>query len=690
MTGQPSTDTRRPMTPEDLFAFSIVSDPQPAPDGSSIAYVVTKLNQEADDYKAAIWLASTDGEAPVQLTNGASRDTSPRWSPDGATIAFVSNRPGTANATAKNAEGKSDVKPDSKGSEKPKSQIWTIRVAGGEARQLTTTEHGASAPAWSPDGRTVAFLSSTSPDGEPGVPEPAHKKIADERILTKLRYRFDGRGFIERFSHVWTIPADGGEAKQLTFGDADDGQIAWSPDGRTIAFVANRHPDRDQTNVSLIYTVPAHGGEIRCLTEGNYDFDSPSWSPDGTRLAVLGGDEPVGSGAKNANLWTVPAGGGTPTNHTAKWDRSLGDSGMSDLFQGADQRPVWSSDGAEVLVLASDRGNTHIFRVAIADGAVNQITEGNRRITNVAQFENGKTLAFVSGTGATAFELFISDRDGGKERQLSAQNADVLKDIAITAPEEFTFMSQAGDLEIQGWILKPYGFTEGVKYPLIVQIHGGPHSMYAQAMFHEMQLMAARGYVVVFTNPRGSAGYGEAFTMCTRGKWGESDMPDIMGAVDAILERGYVDEARMGVTGGSYGGYMTNWIIGHTDRFKAAVTQRCVANFYSMVGTSDIGVHFGVYEFGGTPWENADTLLKYSPVSYVQSMKTPLLIIHNEQDLRCPIEQAEQLYTFLKRLGRDVAMVRIPDEDHNLSRTGKPSRRLARLHHLIGWFDSHL
>jgi acylaminoacyl-peptidase len=273
---------------------------------------------------------------------------------------------------------------------------------------------------------------------------------------------------------------------------------------------------------------------------------------------------------------------------------------------------------------------------------------------------------------------------------LTAHNVDFLDEVALSPAEEIIFTSQAGDREIQGWILKPYGFQTGVKYPAIVQIHGGPHGMYGQGLFHEMQLMAARGYVVLFTNPRGSQGYGEEFNSCTRGAWGESDMPDIMGGLDALLATGYVDESRVGVTGGSYGGYLTNWIIGHTDRFKAAVTQRCVSNFYSMTGTSDIGFDFGVYEFGGTPWADTEKILKHSPISYVAEMKTPLLIIHNEQDLRCPIEQSEQLYTFLKLLERDVAFVRIPGEDHNLSRTGTPSRRQARLHHMIGWFDSHL
>ena len=631
------------------------------------------------------------GGDSVQLTSGASRDTSPRWSPDGAQLAFVSNRPSSLSpATRESTEEKAAKIEPLKPAGKPKPQIWLIRVAGGEARQLTRTDDGASAPAWSPDGRTVAFLATTDPAGEVGVPAPGHTKVADERIVTKLRYRFDGRGYIDRYRHVWTIPAEGGNATQLTFGDADDGQMAWSPDGRVIAFVANRHPDRDQENRSLVYSVPAHGGEVRCLTDGDFDFESPSWSPDGTRLAVMGVDDPDAGGAKNSNLWTVSASGGTPVNHTKAWDRSVGDSGMGDLFQGGDQRPFWSIDGASVCLLASESGNTHVSRVALADGSVTPVTTGARRVIGAAFAGADGDLVYVAGDGSTPFEIFAADNDGANERRLTRHNAAFLRDVAISPPEEIWFRSQAGDRDIQGWILKPYGFREGVKYPLIVEIHGGPHSMYGQAIFHEMQLMAARGYVVVFTNPRGSAGYGEDFTTCTRGRWGESDMPDVMAAVDHMVATGYVDEARLGVTGGSYGGYMTNWIIGHTDRFKAAVTQRCVSNFYSMIGTSDIGVHFGVYEFGGTPWDDADTLLKYSPITYVKDMTTPLLILHNEQDLRCPIEQGEQLFTFLKRLGRDVAMVRFPDEDHNLSRTGKPSRRLARLHHLIGWFDSHL
>ncbi|HEV2107518.1 MAG TPA: S9 family peptidase, partial [Thermomicrobiales bacterium] len=279
-----------------------------------------------------------------------------------------------------------------------------------------------------------------------------------------------------------------------------------------------------------------------------------------------------------------------------------------------------------------------------------------------------------------------------RERALTSHTGAFLAEVALSPAREIRCSSPVDGMEIQGWVIHPPGFNAeaATTYPLILQIHGGPHAMYGHGFFHEMQLMAAHGYVVLYTNPRGSAGYGEAFTSCTRGTWGESDMPDVMAAVDALLTEGYIDDERMGVTGGSYGGYLTNWIIGHSDRFRAAATQRCVADFVSFYGTSDIGFTFGEYEFGGAPWDAHETMRRHSPITYVEDMRTPLLILHSEEDLRCPIEQAEQLFTALKKLERDVVFVRIPGESHNLSRTGTPSRRQARLHHLLSWFDQRL
>lgn len=688
---------KRLIEAEDLFSIHLVSDPRISPDGARIAYVVTTLDKKEDAYHAAIWISPRDGGEPVRLTAGTARDTTPRWSPDGTKIAFVSNRPPAipadkpAPVPGSEEKEKEKEKPEP-ATAKPLPQIWVIPVNGGEAAQITHRAYGASDPAWSPDGQTIAFLATTTPADDPDhkwAPEPL-KPVADERIIDRLRYRFDGRGFFDdRFQQIWTVPAAGGEPTLLTGGDTDSGAIAWSPDGNRIAFVGNRTDERHVNGVSAIYIVPARGGEIRPLVELDAQFDAPTWAPDGTRLAFLGHLDSFTNGL-NSRLWTVAAAGGEPTNHTAAFDRSLDDAGMSDVYAGSDQRPVWSADGASVYVLASDQGTTHIHRVNLEDKSVSPVTTGDRRVTGFDLTADGRSLAFVAGDATTPFELFTSRATGRDERQLSNHNQEFLKTVELSPATELRFQSQTGDLEIQGWVIQPPGFKEGIKYPLIVQIHGGPHAMYARALFHEMQLMAARGYVVLFTNPRGSSGYGETFATSTAGTWGESDMPDVLGGLDAILALGYVDEDRVGVTGGSYGGYLTNWIIGHSDRFRAAVTQRCVSNFMSMYGTSDIGFDFGEYEWGGTPWGDAKRLMKHSPITYVEQMTTPLLIIHNENDLRCPIEQAEQLFVALKRQGRDVEFIRIPDENHNLSRTGTPSRRLARLHHLIGWFDSHL
>ncbi|MDQ3694200.1 MAG: S9 family peptidase [Chloroflexota bacterium] len=681
----------RPIEAEDLFQIKLVSDPRLSPDGSRVAYVVTTLDKDADDYFAAIWLVPRQGGDAIKLTAGTSRDTTPRWSPDGSTIAFVSNRPPVIPPDQPAAIATKPTKPEPAAA-KPLNQIWTIPVAGGEATQRTHRAFGAADPAWSPDGTMIAFLALAEPEDDaehqwaPGPPKP----VADERIIDRLRYRFDGRGFFaHRYQQVWTVPATGGEPRPLTGGDTDADQIAWSPDGSRIAFVSNRSEGRQVNSISAIYTVPARGGEIRPVIERDARFSAPAWSPDGTRLAFLGHLESFVNG-RNDNLWTVAAAGGEPTNHTAELDRSLEDAGMSDVFVGSDQRPIWAREGTSVRVLASDQGTTHIYRVSLDDNTVSSVTSGDARVSAFDVTPDGASLVYIMGDATHPFELFTSRGTGRDKRQLSDHNREFLAEVALSPAQELRFQSQTGDLEIQGWIIKPPGFTDGVRYPLIVQIHGGPHAMYGCALFHEMQLMAARGYVVLFTNPRGSSGYGEAFTTCTRGAWGESDLPDILGGLDAILALGYVDEARAGVTGGSYGGYLTNWIVGHSDRFQAAVTQRCVSNFLSMYGTSDIGFDFGQYEWGGTPWANTDLFLKHSPISYVERIATPLLIIHNEGDLRCPIEQAEQLFVALKRQDKTTALVRIPEENHNLSRSGKPSRRLARLHHLIAWFDTHL
>jgi dipeptidyl aminopeptidase/acylaminoacyl peptidase len=301
-------------------------------------------------------------------------------------------------------------------------------------------------------------------------------------------------------------------------------------------------------------------------------------------------------------------------------------------------------------------------------------------------------LVYVSGMIHQPSELYTSGPDGSGESQITSTNAELLAEVHVAEALDTQVTSPDG-WDVQAWLLPPVTLEQenGKKHPLIVEIHGGPHAMYGYDFFHEMQLMAARGFGVLFCNPRGSQGYGQHFNACTRASWGDADMPDVIASLDtALAQFDWIDTDRLGVTGGSYGGYLTNWIVSHDNRFKAAVTQRCVSSFHSFFGTSDIGVNFGEFEFGGVPWQDADLLLRHSPISYVDNITTPLLIIHSENDLRCPIEQAEQMFIALKYLEREVAFVRIPEESHDLSRSGTPSRRRARLHHIIGWFESHI
>lgn len=653
----------RSISTDDLFSLKMIGDPRFSPDGERIAYVVTWMDKEKDDYRSSIYTSTTDGSGSRRMTQADARDTSPRWSPDGRHLAFVSNRTG-------------------------KGQIWLLRVEGGEAWQASTLLEGVSAFDWSPDGQSFIAVSKTV---EGQSEESKDKKKSDVKHIVKIRYKSDAEGFLDgKPRHLWHVPAFGGDAKQLTNADVDDGSPTWSPNGRDIIFVTNRSTEREMNTVSEIWSVTSAGVERPLVQGDTASFHAPSCSPDGSVFAIVGNWHAGGIGPFDDDVWVVPTGGGEPRNITAGFNRSIEDSTGGDMYAPGDARPVWSNDGSEIYVTACDSGETQIYAFKADGSGSRKLTSGAKRHIGVTAGPDGSKLAYIVQTSTSPGDLFVANSDGSAEVRLTNLNDETLAGLKLPEPEEFKTASLSDGAEIQGWILKPPGFDPSRKYPLILQIHGGPHTMYGYGFTHEFQLMAARGYVVLYCNPRGSTGYDEAFTQYTNQRWGETDMPDVMAAVDWAVAQGYVDQNRLGVTGGSYGGYLTNWIIAHTDRFRAAVTQRCVSNLHSFYGTSDIGWFFGESQFGGNAWERREVYMKYSPVSYVANIHTPLLVLHSENDYRTPIEQSEQMFISLKRLGREVEFVRIPDSNHDLSRNGKPSLRIERLNHIIGWFDRYL
>ncbi len=673
----------RAITIEDLYAMQFLSRPRISPDGQRIAFVTTTIDAAKHEYRSAIWVAPVDGGEAQRFTSGTANASSPEWSPDGRWLAFVSER--ESEATGKDAK--------KQGKDKP--QIWVLPVNGGEARQLTFMEHGASSPVWSSDSKSLLFSAQVGPADEETEDGKALPKV---RVINQLWYKLDGVGFIyERRSHLFLTSVNGGTPQQLTDGDWDDGDAAWSPDGTQIVFTSNHAEDRWRILGSDLYTLQIQenkAGELRCLTDSTLACGSPSWSPDGKTIAFLASSKVHSGGHTYLYSIASDADKQAPQNLSKDFDGTCMDWTNSDI---GDEHlmppPAWSADGASLYVLASLHGASRLFTLS-AHGAETQpptLTPGDVHVRDFSVDTAKKQIALLVGDATRPQEIYTLNvaQQVGEMRRVTHSNDDLFNDLTVVAPEYIQYKG-ADDWSIDGWILKPHNFEPSKKYPLIVEIHGGPNTQYGYGFFHEMQMLVAQGYVVLYTNPRGSCGYGFDFSFAVNGQWGEKDSIDIMNGVKAVVQRGYIDEQRIGVTGGSYGGFMTNWLVSHFDDFKAAVTDRCVSNLASMFGSSDVGWDLGYDNLDTTPWENLEKYMHMSPMQYVQNIKVPLLIIHSEQDLRCPIEQAEQLFAALKWMGREVQLVRFEGQSHGLSRGGHPKLRLERLRHIKDWFEKYL
>lgn len=662
---------KRKFVPEDLYHFQFVSDPQISPSCQEVLFVKSRIDEKREGYASNIYLYNIKKQEEVPFTQGAKSDTRPRWSPCGHKIAFISGR-------------------------KDKKQLYLLPRQGGEAYPLVEFKYGVGDLVWSPDGKKLAFTAQCELEEDVeqllNLDSKADEKKGKEAIvIDNIKYKADGVGLAgSKKSHIFVVDAEGGKPVKITEGDYSHSTPVWSPCGGYLAFSSNRTPEPEYSvNISDIWVVAATGGELQQVTDGQGRYYSPAFSWDAKYLAFLGHDNAY-MGATLTRLHIRDMISGDVRCLTQAFDYGLGASDGGDMKMGAPTPgPIWEKNSQYLFVNASLKGQTHLFKVDAKTGEVSQLSQGNQQIIGYSIGTCNERAAIVYSDASQPGDLAVLDLVSGQQHRCTSVNDKLLTECYVAPLEEIKFTS-VDDWEVQGWIIKPIGFKEGVKYPLVLEIHGGPHSMYASNFFFEFQLLAAAGNVVLYTNPRGSAGYRQEFVNAVRGDYGGKDYEDLMNAVDYACTLPYVDADRLGVTGGSYGGFMTNWIVGHTDRFKAAVTQRSICNWVSFYGVSDIGYFFTEGEIGDSPWGNMDKLLKHSPMSYVEQVDTPLLILHGEQDMRCPIEQGEQFYVFLKRLKKKVQFVRFPGADHNLSRAGHPQQRVERLMRIINWFSDHM
>ncbi len=655
---------RRNVKAEDFLKLKFVNEVEFSPDCSHFIYTVKRVDKKKNKYYTNFFLASIDGSHISQFTYGDWNDSSPKWSPDGRWIAFLSDREGKLN-------------------------VHVIPTKGGESKRITNVEGIIINLKWIPDSKNLIF-SFCPRDKEKKKKEKEEAPLVRE--IDRMYYKADGKGYrpTGKF-HIFKVNIKSGRKQQLTKGEWDDFFPIPSPDGKKIAFISNRQKDYEY-NMFLfdLWIIDKDGKKLKRVVAPKGVKQSISWSPDGRYIAYIGNEHFKDyTGALNQHLWIVPLRRGKAQKLTKDFDRTVMNVCVDDIGETfGSLTPSWTKDGKEILFGASDEGNHHFFNIDIKSRKIKKITERDIQIFNYSYNRETDKIVFTYSHPTSPANISVMERSRGKMEFIINPNEQLLKRLRISKPEKFSFKGAKGDT-VEGWILKPPNFKKNKKYPLIVEIHGGPHAQYANSFFHEFQMLAGSGYIVFYSNPHGSQGYGEKFAKALVNNWGVPDNKDIMNAVDILSRKRYIDKKRMGVTGGSYGGFMTNWIIGHTDIFRAACTQRCVSNLISMTGTSDGGFMMP-REFGGPWWKNLDHYWRMSPLKFVKKIKTPLLIIHSEGDMRTPIEQAEQLYIALKLQKRKVKFLRYPEESHGLSRIGRPDRRIHRLKKILEWFDSYL
>ncbi len=673
---------RRPIAETDLYAFQWMASPRISPDGARVVYTRVAVNQKHDGYETALWIIASSGGPARQLTVGP-HDSAPQWSPDGKTLAFV-------RAIEK------DGKPQP-------PQIYLLAMDGGEARALTDLPKGASAPVWSPDGRSIAF-SSTTVAADFDKKKDAEEK-SDVRVIVKAVYRSNGAGYLEpdRPSHIWTVEipkTPGGEhaPKQITSGEFSESDPVFSRDGAKIYFTSRRvvEPYYETPHTDL-YVVGAQGGDAVRIAGLAGGIDEMSLSPDGTRMAFAGsielGPDGVQRSYSQPDLFvTSLQPGSTPKNLTANYDFDIAEGIGGDQAPpraNSRSKPFWSKDGRYIYIDSAEQGRQNLARIDAETGKVEPLTQGDHSVFAYNATPDSSVAALLISTPTEIGDLYILDVAARKTRRLTHINDELFSKLHLTEPVAIWYQSFDGR-RIQAWVQRPPDFQEGKKYPLILNIHGGPHAAYGYIFDHEMQWMAAKGYVVLYPNPRGSTTYGQDFGNVIQYHYPGDDYKDLMAGVDELIRRGWVDPDKLGVTGGSGGGLLTNWVIGQTTRFKAAVSQRSIADWADFWYTADFTL-FTPEWFRGAPWEQQADFKARSPITYIDRVQTPLMLIEGEADYRTPpTSGGEQMFRALKYRKIPTAMIRFPGESHELSRSGMPRHRVERLEHIVAWFDKYL